>query len=249
MGLDNIISYSKPKSVVSESYRALRTNLEFSLSADSSKIVLVTSSHVGEGKSSISANLATVFAMQGKKTVLIDADMRRGIQHKNFNLTNKVGLSNFLANQEVEEEKLIKKTEIQKLYVITCGVVPPNPSELLSLPKMDELLEELRNEFDIIIIDGAPILPVTDSVILSSKVDRVIIVAASKETHKDELKQVKFSLENAGAKIAGVVLNKLNVKIGKYSNYKSGYYGYYYSGYYGNDENQKSHHSSSKKEK
>jgi len=241
MALDNIISYSKPKSVISESYRALRTNLEFSLSADNSKVVLVTSSHSGEGKSSISSNLATVFAMQGKKTILVDADMRRGVQHKNFGLTNKVGLSNYLANQDLEEDKLIKKTEIPQLYVITCGVVPPNPSELLSLNRMQELIKTLREEFDIVIIDGTPILQVTDSVILSSKVDRVIIVASSRETHKDELKQVKTTLENADAKIAGIVLNKIDVKMGRYSSYKTGYYYGYYAGY-GNDEDKKHSH-------
>ena len=228
---DEIISYGKPKSIAAEAYRALRTNLEFSMNGEGAKTVLITSSHVSEGKSSIAANLAAVFAMQNKKTVLIDADMRRGIQYKRFEVQNNNGLSNYLANVNVKEKEFMKKTEIPNLSLITSGPVPPNPSELLSLPRMKEMLEGLKEDFDMIIIDGAPVLPVTDSVILSSIVDKVIVVTSCGETHNDELKAVKATLDNAGASIAGVVLNKVEMKgkgYGKYSKYSSGYYGAYY---------------------
>ena len=109
---EDLITYSKPKSVAAEAYRALRTNLEFSMSGKNAKTILVTSSHVSEGKSSVSANLAAVFAMQNKRTLLIDADMRRGVQHKNFGLSNNNGLSNYLANININADDFIKKTDI-----------------------------------------------------------------------------------------------------------------------------------------
>ena len=222
---DEIIAFKNPKSIAAESYRALRTNLEFSMASNNSKSILITSSHVSEGKSTIAANLATVFAMNNKKTILIDADMRRGIQHKKFDLNNHHGISSYLANLDgVDFNKIIKKTEINNLSIITCGAVPPNPAELLSTEKMKELINKLKEMFDIIIIDGAPVLPVTDSVILSNFIDKVVIVASSGETHNDELKSVKNKLESAGANIAGVVLNKVDIK-GK--SYGKGYYGAY----------------------
>lgn len=233
----DIISYTKPKSIAAEAYRALRTNLEFSLANGNLKTILITSSHTSEGKSSTASNLATVFAMQNKKTVLIDADMRRGLQHKNFNVSNKNGLSNYLANINIKENEFIKKTSINNLSLITCGAVPPNPAELISSDNMKKLLKELNEKFDIIIIDGAPVLPVTDSVILSSLVDKVVLVASCNETHKEELKTVKETLDNIGANIAGVVLNKVDIEqrgYSKYGKYGKGYYG----GYYSSDENE-----------
>lgn len=233
---DDIIAFKNPKSVSAESYRALRTNLEFSMASEYHKTILVTSSHVSEGKSSIVSNLATVFAMQDKKVVIVDADMRRGVQHKKFNISNKNGLSSFLAKM-TKYDDLVKRTEIPNLFVCTAGPVPPNPAELLSTQTMKDLLETLKKSFDIVIIDGAPVLPVTDSVILSSVCDKVIIVAAYGETHKEELKAVKQSLTNAGANIAGVVLNKVDMRgagYAKYGKYGKGYYGAYT--YYGDNK-------------
>ncbi|MBO5179565.1 MAG: CpsD/CapB family tyrosine-protein kinase [Clostridia bacterium] len=236
MDKSNIISYSEPKSIASEAYRALRTNLEFSLVNGEMKTVLITSSHVSEGKSSTASNLATVFAMQGKKTVLLDADMRRGTQHKKFDVQNTNGLSNYLAGKDIAENKFVKQTEIANLSLITCGPVPPNPAELISLDRMKQLIEDLKAKFDIVVIDGAPVLPVTDSVILSSIVDKVVVVASYGETLKDELKAVKATLDNAGASIAGVVFNKVTMpgkRYGRYNKYGRGYYSSYY---YADDE-------------
>ena len=236
---DDIISLKNPKSVAAESYRALRTNLEFAMGSEGSKTILITSSHVSEGKSSVSANLAVVFAMQNKKTVLIDADMRRGVQHKSFKLSNKDGLSTYLANM-IGINDLVKKTEIENLFVITRGLVPPNPAELVSTDRMKQLLDVLKANFDVIIIDGAPVLPVTDSVILSAICDKVVIVSSYGETHKDELKTVKQNLVAANANIAGVVLNKADMSSGgysKYGKYGNGYYKNY--AYYANDNSSK----------
>ena len=238
---EELISYSKPKSISAEAYRALRTNLEFSMSGEGARSILITSSHVSEGKSSVAANLATVFAMQNKKTVLVDADMRRGVQAKRFEIQNNNGLSNYLANMIVKEKEFVKRTEIPNLYVITSGPVPPNPAELLSSSRMKEMLDGLKEDFDVIVVDGAPVLPVTDSVILSAIVDRVVVVASYGETHKEELKSVKAALENAGANIAGVVLNKVDAKGKGYHRYsKYGKYGNgYYASYYGNEKESK----------
>ena len=167
--------------------------------------------------------------MQNKKTVLIDGDMRRGVQHKRFEVNNNNGLSSYLANIS-DDKDFIKKTDIKNLFIITSGPVPPNPAELVSTSRMKGLLEMLKEIFDIIIIDGAPVLPVTDSVILSAIVDRVVVVASYGETRKDELKTTHLALKNAGAKIAGVVLNKVSFKgkgYSKYSKYGGGYYGSY----------------------
>ena len=244
MANNEIISYSQPKSIASEAYRTLRTNIEFSLANGDLKTILITSSHVSEGKSSTAANLATVFAMQDKNVVLIDADMRRGVQHKKFNLSNSNGLSNYLANMNFNEKDFVKKTDIPNLYLINCGHVPPNPAELISSVRMKELLEGLKKDFDIIIIDGVPVLPVTDSVILSSIVDKVVIVTCHGETQKDELKSVKTALDNAGASIAGVILNKVEFEgkgYGKYGKYGNGYYGGYYSNDSDSDTKKKKH--------
>ncbi|MBQ9314246.1 MAG: CpsD/CapB family tyrosine-protein kinase [Clostridia bacterium] len=235
---EDIISYGKPKSVSAEAYRALRTNLEFSMSGEGAKTILITSSHVSEGKSSVASNLAAVFAMQNKKTVLVDCDMRRGIQYKKFDIQNNNGLSNYLANINVKEKEFIKITEIPNLYIITSGPVPPNPAELLSSSRMKEMLDGLKEEYDVVVLDGAPVLPVTDSVILSSIVDRTVIVVSSGETHNEELKSVKTALDNAGANIAGVVLNKAEIRgkgYSKYGKYGKGYYG----SYYGEEKNNK----------
>lgn len=234
---EDIISYGKPKSISAEAYRALRTNLEFSMSGEGAKTVLITSSHVSEGKSSVASNLAAVFAMQDKKTILVDCDMRRGIQYKKFELSNQNGLSNYLANINVKEKDFIKKTEIPNLFVITSGPVPPNPAELLSSARMKEMIQNLKEDYDAVVLDGAPVLPVTDSVILAAIADRTVIVVSSGETHNDELKSVKATLDNAGANIAGVVLNKAELQgkgYSKYHKYGKGYYGSYYA--YGTDE-------------
>ena len=232
---DKIITYSDPKSSISETFRTLRTNIQFAISGTKNvNTILITSSLKGEGKSWNSANIAAAFAMQGKKTLLIDADMRRGTQHKLFDLKNSNGLSNYLADVNWNENSLIKKTDIDNLFIITCGKVPPNPSELLSSNRMTELLSTAKENFDIIILDGPPVLLVSDSLILAKDVDSVIIVAAAKETKKEVLKTTTTSLQNVGAKLGGVVLNKIDISDkNRYSKYK--YYGYYNN--YNNMEN------------
>lgn len=214
-----LVIHEKPKSNISEDIRTIRTNLQFT-SLDS-KTLLVTSSVQGEGKSFISSNLAVAFAQNGEKTVIVDSDLRLGRLHKIFGTSNRIGLSNLLVNTSIKElPKYIKKTSIDNLYVITRGVVPPNPSELLDSDNLDKLIDFLKTMFDHIIFDGVPVNGLSDSLILANKVDRVILVSACNYTKIEELDNSKKALENIGAKIAGVVMNRApQNRRGKYSRY------------------------------
>ena len=223
-----LITYRNPKSPISEVFRTLRTNIQFMNINKKFKTLLVTSTLPGEGKSWVASNLAITFAQAEKKVVLIDADMRKGRQYSIYGVSPRPGLSNYLAESKencgIEEiEKYVQETEVENLYIIPAGNVPPNPSELLISPQMNNLLEELKEVCDIIIIDGTPCELVTDSVILSRIVDSTVIVAAAKETKKDSLGRVINNIQNVGGKLAGVVLNKVPIDAKKYE--KSYYYG------------------------
>ena len=215
-----------PKSLVSEGIKSLRTNLSFSSIDSELKTILVTSSIPSEGKSFISANLAIAFAQTGKNVLLIDCDMRKGRQHKIFNISNEIGFSNLLIDDfENTYQSYIKQTGIKKLSVLPCGTIPPNPSELLNSSKNKKLIELLKENYDLIIFDGVPCNGLPDSIIMSTLVDKTIIVSADSITPKELLNNTKRSLENVNANIAGVILNKVNFTGDKY-------YGKYYS-YYG----------------
>lgn len=218
---EELVIHSRPKSNISEDIRTIRTNLQFTSNIDNSKVLLVTSSVPGEGKSFISSNLAAAFAGTGETTLLIDSDMRLGRIHKIFGLSNKKGLSNLLVEKgNIDYQEYIKKTEIENLYVITRGTVPPNPSELLNSPNAKVIIEFLRDKFDHVIFDGVPINGLPDSLIVANLVDKVIIVSSAGYTKIDELNDTKKALEKVDANIAGVVVNRASkTKRGKYSNY------------------------------
>ena len=217
---DELVIYTRPKSNISEDIRTIRTNLQFT-AAEESKVLLVTSSIPGEGKSFISSNLAAAFAGSGETTLLIDSDLRLGRIHKIFGVSNKHGLSNLLVEQDVVDcSEYIKKTEIENLYIIPRGTVPPNPSELLNSSNARKIIEFLKEKFDRIIFDGVPINGLPDSLIVAGMVDRVIIVSSANYTKIDELNDTKKALEKIDANIAGVVVNRTSQsKRGKYSNY------------------------------
>ena len=212
-----------PKSVVSESIKTLRTNLQFSSVDSELKTILVTSSIPGEGKSFISANLAISFTQTDKKVLIVDCDMRKGRQHRIFKLSNTKGLSNLLIDDMTNYKDYINKTSIKNLYVMTRGTVPPNPSELLNSNKNSELIKILRSKFDIIIFDGVPCNGLPDSIIMSKLVDKVLIVSSESVTPKSVLESTKKQLKNVEAPVAGDVLNNVNRKNSKYGKY----YGYY----------------------
>lgn len=216
---DELVIFNRPKSNISEDIRTIRTNLQFTAS-DDSKVLLVTSSIPGEGKSFISSNLATAFAQTGERTIIVDCDLRLGRVHKIFNMSNENGLSNMLINSKIDYSKYVKKTDIPNLYIISRGIVPPNPSELLNSTNTKKIIKELRENFDRIIFDGVPVNGLPDSLVMANLVDRVILVTAVGYTSIDELNESKKALEKIDAKIAGVVVNKANpTKRGKYSNY------------------------------
>ena len=218
---DELVIYSRPKSNISEDIRTIRTNLQFTASIDDAKVLLVTSSIPGEGKSFVSSNLAAAFAGVGETTLLIDSDLRLGRLHKIFGVSNKKGLSNLLVERDVTRcTDYIKKTDISNLYVITRGTVPPNPSELLNSANAKKIVELLRENFDRIIFDGVPINGLPDSLIVAGLADRVIIVCSANYTKIEELADTKKALEKIDANIAGVVVNRTSqTKRGKYSNY------------------------------
>ena len=224
-----LIAELDPKSPISETFRTLRTNIQFMNSKGKLKTILVTSTFPGEGKSWVASNLAVTFAQAGKKVVLIDADMRKGRQYSIFGVSPIPGLSNYLSGIGIDENKkldivdFVQETEIDNLFIIPAGNIPPNPSELLISPQMVDLLEQLKELCDIVILDGTPNELVTDSLILTRLVDSTIIVTASKETKKENLRRAITNIQNVGGKIAGIVVNKVPVSAKKYE--QSYYYG------------------------
>jgi len=222
------------KSRLSEAVKELRTNLQFNVVYRNAKSILITSSFPKEGKSWVSTNLAIAFAQNKKKTIIIDADMRKGVQSRAFNVQANIGLSDILSKIEntadfdsVHIEDYIKDTDQENLSILTKGSKCPNPSELLSSESMFKLDKKLKEVYDIIIFDGTPSNLVTDSVILCTLADLTVIVAKYKVTKIDSLKALKKSIEGVGGKIAGVVLNGVEAKHSKYGDYKGNYSGYY----------------------
>ncbi len=239
-GIDLIVE-KRPNASASESIRTLRTNLQFSSVDEDLKTILVTSSLPSEGKSFVSANLAVSFAQTGKRVLLMDCDLRKGRQNNIFKISGRKGLSNLLISDIKSYGDYIIETRIENLYIIPKGTLPPNPSELLNSKKNEMLLETLKKHFDIIILDGAPIMGLSDSLILGSIVDKTIIVTSINESPKTELINTKKSLENVGAHIAGVVANNMVARKGHYGGYYYSYgYGYYNDVYYSNDVKKRS---------
>ena len=220
--MNDIISHKNPKSIIAESVKILRTNLQFSNVDGTLKTVMVTSSVPGEGKSFTSSNLAVAFAQLGMKVLIVDCDMRRGTQHKQFTVSNTNGLSDLLIDSTGDYIKYIKPTSVENLSIVTAGTVPPNPSELLSSKRFENFVVDMRQVFDMIIFDLPPVTVVPDAAIVATKVDKTVIVTRIKVTPMEELEKTKKMLENVGANIAGVVVNGVKTSGKKY-------YGKYYN--------------------
>lgn len=215
-----LLAHNSPKDPVAEQYRTIRTNIQFSDADQEIKSIVLTSTGPGEGKSTTASNLATVYAQQGLRTLLIDADLRKPTAHYTFRLENHIGLTNVLTKQSTLGQA-VQETEVPELFLLTSGPIPPNPAELLGSKNMTELLKEMKEEFDMIVFDTPPVLAVADAQILANQVDGSILVVSSGKTDKEAAIKAKELLLKANAKVLGAVLNNRKMEEG------SDYYYYY----------------------
>jgi capsular exopolysaccharide synthesis family protein len=226
-GQKDICVIKQPRSPVSEAFRSLRTNLEFSGVDKPLRTILVTSAGPGEGKTTVSVNLAAIMAQGGKSVILLDTDMRRPQVHTFFNLTNQLGLSDLFRNNTSLKVLAHEFESLKDAAVITSGSPPPNPTELLGSDRMNQLLIDLKAAAEVVILDSPPSV-VADAQILAAKVDGVILIVHPSRTHADAALASVEQMKRAGARILGVVLNR----IPKNGAYYYGGYRYYYSPYY-----------------
>lgn len=213
-----LIAMLNPKSPVSEQYRTIRTNIQFSAIDEEIRTIMITSSGPGEGKSTTTANMAIVFAQQGKRVLLIDADMRKPTVHYTFSLNNTFGLTNILARQ-MNIAEAVKPSLVEGLDILTSGPIPPNPAELLSSKAMKQFYEDACMEYDLVIFDTPPVLAVTDAVVLANQCDGTILVVSSGKTEIESAQKTKELLASAQAKMLGVVLNNKAMKNNEYYYY------------------------------
>ena len=237
-GLDSrqaLVALYNSRSAASEAYRMLRTNIHFSSGGDSLNVLVVTSTLPGEGKSLTAANLAITFSQAGESVVLVDADMRRSTLHEKFELPESPGLSEAIVSGNIEA--CLKDGPVEGLKLMTSGLTPPNPSELLHSKRMDSLLDDLKSRSDLIIVDAPPVLAVTDASVLASKADGVIVVMNMQMSDKNASKRAIDALRAVNARILGTVITGLEPARNHYGrrNYYDRYY-YYYDSEYGSNE-------------
>lgn len=224
-----LITSSNARSPFAESFRNLRTNINFAGLDNPYRTILVTSTGPDEGKTTTITNLGIVMAQSNKKVLIMGLDLRRPNLHKVFNIDDNVGVTNALI-ENLDPKELAQETEVPGLYVLSSGPIPPNPSELIASQRMCSLLERARNHYDLVLLDSPPIM-LSDALLLANQVDGVILVVKKASTRKDHAKEAKEKLERVGAKIIGVVLNMVDMEGGDY------YYYYYYS--HGNEGGQR----------
>jgi len=222
-----MVTQSRPKSQMAESYRALRTSLLLTSAGGPPRVMLVTSALPQEGKTTTSINLAIVLAQKGARVLLMDADLRRPSIHKTLGMGPRSGLSNVLTGSSSLEQTIIRSTILPDLFLLPAGPPPPNPAELLASSNMKDVLTQLRERYDHIVIDTPPTLSVTDAVVMSSRADRVVLVIRSGQTTKQALRLARNLLLQVNAKLCGVLMNAVDLSSPDY------YYHYEYQGKYG----------------
>jgi capsular exopolysaccharide synthesis family protein len=218
---EKLIAMQQPLSPTVEAYRLLRINLQFSSVDKPVHTLMVTSPGPGEGKSVTLANLAVVIAQSGLKVAAVDADLRRPTLHKVFGLSNRRGLSDAILHSNPVIDEHLQATEMENLWVLASGPLPPNPAELLGSERMGAIIEELKNQVDIVLLDSPPVLAVTDAVVLGTRVDGVVLVNQSGHTRRREAQQAAEEFRRMRVNLLGVVLNRLSRRRG-------GYYDHYY---------------------
>jgi len=234
---DALIVQHEPKSAVSEAFRGLRTAIHFSSIQRNSKVIMVTSSFPGEGKSTISANLALIFAQSNNRVLLLDCDLRRPSQYAIFEQSKTPGITEVLAG-DIPLAEALHTTDIDNISLLTAGTIPPNPAELLCSDSMRDLLKGLRDSYDIVIIDAPPVIPVTDAPLLTAFADMVVVVVESGRIPLKAAQRMKELLQTVQAPVAGFVLNdRTSLYTDTYGSYGKGYYGY---AYYGADDQKES---------
>ena len=221
-----LITYEDPKSPISESYRSLRTNISYASAIDKKiKSLLISSSQPGEGKSTTTANLAIAFAQLRKRTLLVDADLRKPVQHNAFNHPRGPGLSEYLIGEVSDLDSIIHTTKVENLSIITAGGLPPNPSELLGSDAMSHLVDKLESEWDMVLFDSPPIVAVTDASMISSELDAIALVVKAGQTERSAVDRALDTIRNVKAPLIGAILN------GASQESLGGKYAYYYSYY------------------
>lgn len=220
----SLITAIKPNSVVAEQFRTIRTNIQFSMIDRDLKTIIFTSSGPWEGKSTIAANIATVFADQGKRIILVDADMRKPTLFRTFNTSNNTGLSTLIASRETTIQDVVQQLDEVGFDLITSGPIPPNPSELLNSNRMNEIIGLLEEQYDLVLFDMPPVVSVTDAQIMATKTDGVVFVVRRGVAHTDDVKHAKELLDMVQANVLGVVFNGAEKKTDRsYSYYGYGY--------------------------
>lgn len=199
-----LITLTDPRSPISEAYRSLRTNLSFYSLDNPIRSLVVTSPAKAEGKSTTIANLAVTMAQSGRKTILVDCDLRRPSLHTLFDLRSEPGLTNAILNDETALP--LQETGVENLWLLASGSKPPNPADLLGSRKIDQLLEKLSEIADIILFDAPPVIAVTDAAVLGAKVDGVLLVISAGQTRRDHAERAKELLEKAKVRIIGAAL-------------------------------------------
>ncbi len=219
---EHLVTVHHPRSPVSEAYRVLRTNLQFSSLGNPSTSLLITSASPSEGKTTTASNLAVAMAQAGKRVILVDSDLRRPSLHKMFGVPIAPGLTNLLVDQSLDVNEVLVHTSVEGLWLLTSGPIPPNPSELLATSQMMELIERLSAQSDIVLCDSPPLLAVADASILAAEMGGTLLVVNAGRTRTELFKRAGETLEQVGSRTLGVVLNKLSGK-------QSGAYYYYYA--------------------